>query len=352
MATPSIQFPQNYSGEALDYILQLTAKSNETYKNGLIHVETDVPYKLYLPVSEMGDVIQDNVATPTSKMGEVGEDGFNEYKITERLIEPQDFMVYKEFDPATTRSYWKGLNSKGNLLFEQLSDKVQADFVSKVLERKNVYIGEAIWKSVKGGDSASKAETVEGLSKLGTGSLKYFDGAIERLVRSQSDKGVDKAILAGTAKIDTPDAAFKAFDAVFNKLPDHMRGMYSELEFVCSHTTFLLYDRYLTDKVYKNANDTELNVAKFKAIKVTPITGIPEHTIVLSKFGKDISSNLWMGINWAAPKDEDAFVINRLAPNSRMYFIQMRMMMDVNWVRLNEIVFYTPYAKEAEVVVP
>ena len=99
MATPSIQFPQNYSGEALDYILQLTAKSNETYKNGLIHVETDVPYKLYLPVSEMGDVIQDNVATPTSKMGEVGEDGFNEYKITERLIEPQDFMVYKEFDP-------------------------------------------------------------------------------------------------------------------------------------------------------------------------------------------------------------------------------------------------------------
>lgn len=132
---------------------------------------------------------------------------------------------------------------------------------------------------------------------------------------------------------------------MFKALPDHMRGMYSELTFVCSHTTFLLYDRYLTDKVYKNASDTALNVAKFKTINIVPITGIPEHTIVLTKFGKDISSNLWMGINWANPEDEDVFKIDKWSNASREYFIQMRMMMDVNWVRLNEIVFHTAYAK-------
>lgn len=341
----SIQFPQNYSGEVLDYIIQLTAKSNETYKNGLIHVETDVPYKLYLPTSEMGSVIQDNVATPEYTHGEVGEGGFNEYKITERVLEPEDFMVFKLFDPAATRSYWKGMASKGNLLFEHLSSTVQADFVSKVLERKNMWVGQAIWKSVKGGSSKSEAEDVEGAPKLGEGDLKYFDGAIERLVRSQKDKGVDKAILAGTTKLDTPESVFNALDAMFKALPDHMRGMYSELTFVCSHTTFLLYDRYLTDKVYKNASDTALNVAKFKTINIVPITGIPEHTIVLTKFGKDISSNLWMGINWANPEDEDVFKIDRWSNASREYFIQMRMMMDVNWVRLNEIVFHTAYAK-------
>ena len=101
MAT--INFASNtYSGEVLEDLLVYTAKGNDTYQAGLIHVKPGIQKRFVLPGIELGNIIQDNKPTPTSVEGGVpatGDTTLNKYTIHERYLDPQDFMVYLGFDP-------------------------------------------------------------------------------------------------------------------------------------------------------------------------------------------------------------------------------------------------------------
>jgi hypothetical protein len=84
-----------------------------------------------------------------------------------------------------------------------------------------------------------------------------------------------------------------------------------------------------------------VNEYRFKAKRIVPIVGIPEHTIVLGEFTTGMESNLWMGVDYA--NDAEVVKVERLQANSELYFFQMRMKMDVNIVRPREIVCWTAY---------
>lgn len=86
----------NYTGEVLGDLLTLTAQENETYKEGLIHIKSGIQKKYALPSVRLGKIIQDHKATPNSSVGE--------YQFAERYLEPEDFMIYLEFNPATSSS--------------------------------------------------------------------------------------------------------------------------------------------------------------------------------------------------------------------------------------------------------
>ena len=98
MAT--IHFASNtYAGEVLEDLLLYTAHGNDTYEEGLIYVKPGVQKRLVLPHIELGDIVQDNVATPKSP-GTPGAEGaaddatgFNQYKHSERYLDPQDLMI-------------------------------------------------------------------------------------------------------------------------------------------------------------------------------------------------------------------------------------------------------------------
>ena len=74
------------------------------------------------------------------------------------------------------------------------------------------------------------------------------------------------------------------------------------------------------------------------------INGITEQTIFLGKFTGDDESCLWMGVDYAT--DLESVKVEPLQANSELYFLQMRMKVDVNLVRPGEIVLYTTYAKK------
>ena len=120
-------FAQNgYNGEVLEDLLTYTAQGNDTYKEGLIHIKAGIQHKYTLPAIKLGDIIQDNVPTPTSNHGAKGANGENEYTLTERYLEPSDFMVYLEFNPRDYEKYWKFAQPDGNLVFRVVYPKVQA----------------------------------------------------------------------------------------------------------------------------------------------------------------------------------------------------------------------------------
>ena len=70
----TVNFLQNgYNGEVLEDLLTYTAQGNDTFREGLIHIKSGIQHKYTLPAIKLGDIIQDNVPTPTSTHGAKGE---------------------------------------------------------------------------------------------------------------------------------------------------------------------------------------------------------------------------------------------------------------------------------------
>ena len=348
-----------YSGEVLEDLLVYTAHGNDTYREGLIHIKPGVQKRFTLPNVSIGKIIQDNVATPNSTHGSENEaTGMNQYVFSERYLEPHDFMVYLEFNPRDFEDYWKPFQPEGELIFRDLDPKVQATMLHLLVDRKDQYIGDSIWASKKGGkvstitsDNPTDNTTIGGDSDAGL--MKYFDGFIVRVLDNlkanaagsptdadKNEKATGKVILAGSTALATGEAVENALYAMYRACPKKLRKS-NKLKFVMGWELWDLYDKYLSDKDVKYAENTDVNKAKFKGKDIKVIDGITEQTIVLGKFTTGIDSCLWMGVDYAT--DQESVKVEKLQANSELYFFQMRMKADVNIVLPSEIVVWTTY---------
>lgn len=335
---PSVNFGQNsYAGEVLEDLLTYTAQGNDTYKENLIHIKSGIQHKYTLPSISLGDIIQDNKPTPVSPSDSKGE-----YMFRERYLEPKDFMIYLEFNPRDFEKYWKFAQPDGNLVFRELDPKVQATMLRLLMEKKNAYIGDAIWQSIKGGTSGVTGTLTKPTSgiDLGTGSYKYFDGAIYRILTNLKENiAGETAVLAGSTELTTGEQVEAAMYTMWQKTPYQIRK--NNLVYVMGWELWDMYDQYVTSKQFKYTDNTQVNKYMFKGKRIVPIVGLPESTIVLGNFTTGMDSNLWMGVDYA--NDTEVLKIDRLQANSELYFFQMRMKMDVNIVRPAEIVVWTAY---------
>lgn len=347
MADTTTFLQNGYSGEVLEDLISYTAQGNDTFREGLIHIKSGIQHKYTLPAIKLGDIIQDNVPTPTSNHGKKGENGENEYTFMERYLEPSDFMVYLEFNPRDYEKYWKFAQPDGNLVFRELDPKIQATMLRLLMDKKNEYIGNAIWTAAKGGAATSGITAPADSIQIGRGKEKYFDGVIKRIIDNVNATDAatiagGQCIVSGNTELADGAAVEKALYAMWKKCPKQIRKKTS-LAFVIGWDAWDAYDQYVSDKQVKYSENTEVNKYRFKGKKIIPIVGIPEHTIVLGEFNTDMESNLWMGVDFA--NDSEVLKVDRLQSNSELFFFQMRMKMDVNIVRPGEIVVHTAYKK-------
>lgn len=350
-----------YAGEVLEDLLVYTAHGNDTYNEGLIHIVPGIQKRKTLPHVSLGSIIQDNVATPTSTHGDANsETGKNKYEFSERYLEPHDFMVYLEFNPRDFEEYWRPFQPEGELIFRDLDAKVQATMLHLLVDRKDQYIGDSIWCSKKGGkDTKLTSDAPETNVALGgdsdAGPMKYFDGFVVRCLdnlkansvaagtRTEAQKNevaTGKVILAGSTAITTGEAVEKAFYAMYRQCPKKLRKN-KKLKFVIGWELWDLYDAYLSSKDVKYTENADVNKYRFKGKEIKVIDGIPEQTIALGKFTRDMDSCLWMGVDYAT--DQESVKVAKLQANSELYFFQMRMKVDVNIVLPSEIVLWTTY---------
>ncbi|NDV80819.1 hypothetical protein [Bacteroides sp. 51] len=336
-----------YGGEVLEDLLTYTAQGNDTYKEGLIYIKSGIQYKYTLPSIKLGDVIQDNNPVPTSVHGSKGPSGENEYQLTARHLIPQDFMVYLEFNPRDYEKYWKFAQPDGNLVFRELDPRIQAVMLRLLIEKKNEYIGNAIWTSCIGGSAASNIISPADSAIIGKNKEKYFDGFIKRAIDNAYATDAEtiaggQVIISGNTELSNGQAVENALYTMWKKCPKAIRKK-SDLVFVIGWDAWDAYDQYISDKQVKYSENSEVNRYRFKGKKIIPIVGIPEHTIVLGQFSNSMDSNLWMGVDYA--NDTEILKVDRLQSNSELFFFQMRMKMDVNIVRPGEIVVHTAYKK-------
>lgn len=337
----------NYTGEVLEDLLTYTAQENETFKKGLIHIKPGIQKKYTLPSVSLGEIIQDRKPTPVSPTDSKGE-----YTFAERYLEPQDFMIYLEFNPRDFERYYKFAQPDGNLVFRTLDPKVQATMLRLLIEGKEEYINESIWRSALQATAAKYQSTDSSLtdSPLGGqqtyGQMKYFDGAIARILDNinaadgSEDANSGKVVVAGNGQFANGEAVETELYAMWKKIPYQIRSSES-LTVLMDYATWDKYDEYLSGKQFKYTDNREENEHRFRGKRVLPLVALPENTIIIGKFSTGRDSNLWMGVDYA--DDVDVIKIAPLQNNSELYFFKMLLKMDVNIVRPSEIVAHVPF---------
>lgn len=348
----TINFSGNtYSGEVLKDALVYASHENETAKQGLIHIVPGIQHKLVLPHITLGKIIQDNKPTPTSTEGGNSSGDNNQFNHSERYLEPKDFMVYLEFNPRDYEKYWREFQPTGPLNFRELAPEVQAIMLRAILDKTEGYIGDSIWMSKKGGVSGD-ITAPSGSTNLGgeasAGLMKYFDGALMRVLTNThssadtNEKASGKVVIAGNTDLTTGEQVAAALLAMWKACPNTLRTN-KKMKFVMNWNTWNLYNEYLTNQQFKYADASKPNTPMYQQIPIKTVVSAPDHTIFLGKFSNDNDSCLWMGVDYAT--DQESINVDKVAANSEMWFMQMRMKVDVNIVKPSEIVVWTSYKK-------
>lgn len=336
----------NYNGEVLEELLTLTAQTNQTFSEKLIHVKPQIQKKFTLPSVKLGKIIQDRKPTPDTSEGT--------YTFGERYLEPQDFMIYVEFDPRDFEQYYKPFQPHGNLVFRELDPSVQATMIRLLMEGKDEYIDNAIWRSAKAAEKAKiTAAASAAASDIGGdneyGPMKYWNGAIDRMLfnansTDEAELHMGKVNITGTTTFADGAAVEAELYKMWKALPVKLRNS-PGLKFLMDWSSWDAYDQYLTAKENKYVDNTTVNVRTFKGKRIVPLTALPDNTIILGKFTDGRDSNLWMSVDVA--NDINALQVEKLQANSELYFFKALMKVDVNIVKPGEIVAHLPYTYTA-----
>jgi len=338
----------NYTGEVLADLLTYTAQENETYKEGLIHIKSGIQKKYALPSVQLGKIIQDHVATPDSSKS-VGQ-----YQFAERYLEPNDFMVYMEFNPRDFEQYYKPFQPNGNLVFRELNPKVQSTMIRLLLERKVEYINHAIWCAATPTEAAKVASAdgnvAAGATEIGSedaaGPMKYFNGAIMRMLMNAAapaeseDAKCGQIKVAGTGAFADGAAVEAELYAMWQATEPKVRKKQG-LVILMDYKSWDAYNKYLSDKTFKYNDNRDENQHRFQGKRIIPMTALPDDTILMGCFTTGMDSNLWMGVDYA--NDENVLQVEKLQANSELYFFKMLIKMDINIVRPKEITAHIPF---------
>lgn len=290
MANPNIQTA--YAGEVLDQILVKAATGNQLFEKGLIHLETSIGDKFYIPRLQLSKLLQKRVEMPKS------ENSKGEFKIDERLLKPQDIMVYTEFNPRSFEKFWRKWQPNGNLVFSELPAEVQTTLLNEVLKQVGAELG---YHFIQG--------------KSGEGEEQFFDGILTRI---EGDKDVVKATCDETSMI-------ARLRAVWEKTSEKVREQ-QNFTFLMSSADFDKYDNELTDLHHKGADPTSTNTPRFKGKRIAALNDLPSDVIVGTLCSLGTDSNLYAGCNLA--DDYNCLQVDKVQNSGELYFIKMLMKAD------------------------
>lgn len=315
-----------WSGPAASYMITRAVVGADTIEKGVIYVEDGIRKKKTIPRIEVSNFMQRRTATPVSQ-GTVAVDG--------RVLEPQDLMLYYEFNPRDFETHFYAEQLQPKLLGRELPVTAENFMVMQTMKRLNEFFENAIHRGRKEYDTQGAA--VDPTSKgdvAGAAAYFYFDGIIK------------KALDAGDAiPVPTPVALTfgnirDKFQAALNLVPKALLYRYGKagLKFVVSYADQLKYEQALRQDLYKNQDTTESGINRYSGYDVVPVAGLPENTFYVCIAKPDIDSNLWLGIN---STEDNQLQLMRLQNNSEMFFVKGLFKMDTQIGFADQLVIYT-----------
>lgn len=231
----------NYSGEVLEMLLTRAATGNELVEKGLIHVVPEVAKKFSIPRLRTGKMLQKRKEMPTDS------DSKGNFDYDERELVPVDFMAFTTFNPRTFEQIWRPWQPKGNLVFAELPAEGQNALLRELAKSVKFELGFHFVNGVYGEDDDH-----------------LFNGIVTRML-------ADRDVVRVSSKETT---MIKKLKAVKDAIPVTLRSN-PGLRILMSIADFDAYDEELTQQPNKGANYTDMNVERYKGIRIIPLANWP-----------------------------------------------------------------------------
>lgn len=335
MAEALIINDTTYAGEAASYMLTRAVVGADTIQQGAAMVQDGIKKKFTIPRVEVADLIQPRKETPTSS-GTMTVDG--------STLEPQDLMLYMEFNPRDFEQHWYSIQLQNRLLDETLPPTAENFIMLQTMKRLNEWFELAWWQSRKqfnpNGDAvlpSAKGANETGspfYDSDGAPTMFYWDGFVKKALDS-----------ASTIKVGSPVALTSGnvrdkLTAALDLLPKALLFKFGKqgTRIIMSYRDKAKYDEALRTDAYKNIRSDEAGYTQYRGYDIAILAGVPENTFFITTARPDTQSNTWIGINSV---DDNTLDMKKLQNNSELYFIKGLFKADVNFGFYDQVVLYT-----------
>ena len=304
----------NYNGEVLNNLYVITGVGNEVVNKGSAKVYEKISTKKALPkLSQTANPIGDYQAGVPQ-----GVTATTTYAERELVVAPM--TVYETFLPTTFHNIWEEFKAAGDFTNLEMNGNLMNAILDLYKDGIGVQMSKLFW---------------QGENSLGAGNpLNKFDGIITRAI---ADVNVIKPTPAGNI---TDQNFMDILAAVWAAIPDKF---VDDPDFVIHVNT--------TDWKTMQAGNTKLKEAftgvfgmamddMYNTFKIRHFQGLPRHHVVGARVTNDESSNLNLGV-WVDPASESV-IVDKVANNSREWFLRLDFKADANYRCSEELVLYTP----------
>lgn len=284
----------NYGGEVLEKLLTVATTGNELVEKGLIRLEPGVSDKYSIPRLKTGEMLQKRKEQPTE------EDSKGDHNYSEVELKPADFMAFTTFNPRSFEKVWRPFQPKGNLVFAELPSNVQDQLLSALAAQVKFELGYHFIQGVEGNDDKH-----------------LFNGIFTRMLSNLDVIRVTSTSTSMIARLKT----------VKDGIPIALRAN-PNLVILMSIADFDQYDEELTAQPNKGANYTDMNVERYKGIRIVKLANWPSGVIAATVASMNDDSNIWGAVN--LQDDMDVIQIDKLTNAGERYFFKMLMKADTN----------------------
>lgn len=304
----------NYNGEVLENLYLVTGVGNEVIAKGAAKLITNISTKLALPrLSQTANPIGDY---QTGVPG--GVTATTTYAERELVMKPM--TVYETFLPTTFHDIWQIWKSVGD--FSNL--ELNSTLLTAILDLYKNGVGTQMAKLFWQGDTTLAANDP----------MNKFNGIVTRAIL---DANVIKPTPAGNI---TDQSFIDILASVWAGIPDKFLD---DPDYVLHVNT--------TDWKTMQAGNTKLKEAftgvfgmnmetMYNQKKIKHFQGMPRHHIIGALVTPDEKANLCLGV-WVDPESE-AVVVDKVANNSRLWFLRLDYKADANYRCSEDLLLYTP----------
>lgn len=317
MATQLVFTDNSFVGTAADYFITLAVSGNKTVQDGHIHLQSGINEKLFMPrLRTSGNLLQAGwTAEPTTQGG---------FDVTERTLDPQEIMLYTEYNPDQFRAFWQEFAPSPDQLAvdTELLESVRVAMVEELLKQTATNTAVAIWQGDKGASPAPAYPKT------------LFVGLIPRALADTDVVDVSGATTLTSANIITE------LDKVYNDIPDAI-VQHPNLKIFVSNKTGKLYQQALVAISGKGdvpSTSARLGEQDYYGIPVVPLAEMQDDVMFCTHASADRDSNIHLGVT--AERNHAEVKSDRKNANSDLFFFKMKFKADTQIANGEEVVLY------------
>lgn len=317
----------SYSGTYASYFWVPATFGLQTIQKGLVYVQDGIKKKHTIDRINFANPLQPRQATPTSA---------GSFTIDGRALNPQDMMLYTEFNPRDFEANFLAEQLSRTLLARELPVTAENYMMQMALNRTFEQIETGIWIGSTQYQASGSAPAAPGTANY---QLQFFDGFINKMVSDSAVNQISAPVTLTTSNIlDKMNACIEKMTQVKKAIVSRA-NKYERLKFAVSPLTEELYTSALTTGLTFKGNMTNEGGTKpWRGYDVVAVAGMPDNTILFCESIADTSSNLYVGMN---SMEDNNLQLMRLQNNSELFFLKGLMKYDVQYGFSDEVVLYT-----------